>query len=558
MQEQIVETKQCKSCGVTFHITDEDMEFYDKVSPIFGGKKYNIPTPKFCPDCRQQKRMAFKNIYHLYRDEKKWLVSPFSPDKDLNVILQKDWRENQDLWLSFWMVFDYSLSFSKQFKKLQKMAPRWNMIQVNSENCERSMNMSWSKNCYLIRSGVNAENCYYWERIIDSKYILDGYRIHESENCYESSYLNNCYQVFFSKKSKLSSNSFYISDCESVSNCIACVWLRNQNYHILNKPVSKEYFESYKRELIFFKDFRAKTIDDFTKLYYSIPKKYAEIDMSENVIGDEIINSKNVKNCFAVKNVDDVKNVFDGANTKTAMDLHAPDEQELSYECCSNFKLYNCGFCFNSVFLNNCFYCETCANLDNCFACVWLNQKQYCIFNKQYTKDDYEKELSRIVSKMQETWEWDVFFDPILSPFWYNESSAMEDYVLKKEEALAKWFNRSDYESPFPQVDTILKANELPNIQDVTDYILQQAIECEITKKPFRIIKPELEFYRKHNLPIPTKHPDQRHKERMALRNPRKLRDRNCMKCWIDIKTSYSPERKEIVYCETCYNKEVY
>jgi hypothetical protein len=44
----------------------------------------------------------------------------------------------------------------------------------------------------------------------------------------------------------------------------------------------------------------------------------------------------------------------------------------------------------------------------------------------------------------------------------------------------------------------------------------------------------------------------------MALRNPRKLFDRKCDKCWVKIKTTYSPDRKEIVYCESCYNKEVY
>jgi len=44
----------------------------------------------------------------------------------------------------------------------------------------------------------------------------------------------------------------------------------------------------------------------------------------------------------------------------------------------------------------------------------------------------------------------------------------------------------------------------------------------------FRIIKEELEFYRKHNLPIPRKHPDDRHKQRISLRLPRKLYTRTC------------------------------
>jgi hypothetical protein len=72
------------------------------------------------------------------------------------------------------------------------------------------------------------------------------------------------------------------------------------------------------------------------------------------------------------------------------------------------------------------------------------------------------------------------------------------------------------------------------------------------------LIRQELEFYHKYHLPLPRKHPDQRHLERTKLRNPKKLRDRTCNNCWITIKTSYSPDRPEKVYCEQCYNHEVY
>jgi hypothetical protein len=81
-------------------------------------------------------------------------------------------------------------------------------------------------------------------------------------------------------------------------------------------------------------------------------------------------------------------------------------------------------------------------------------------------------------------------------------------------------------------VDKVIPASKLPiNLTDVPDDILNWAIECEITGRPFRIIKQELEFYRKYGLPIPRRHPDQRHLDRMKLRNPRKLYDRECMKC---------------------------
>jgi hypothetical protein len=137
-------------------------------------------------------------------------------------------------------------------------------------------------------------------------------------------------------------------------------------------------------------------------------------------------------------------------------------------------------------------------------------------------------------------WERWEFFPLSASPFGYNETVANEFFPLNKQEALAKWFQRSDYENTIPKVDE------------------ENVVVCEVTGRPFRLIPQEIEFYKKHNLHFPTKHPDVRHLERMKKTNPRKLRDRTCDKCWIAIKTSYNPDRPEKVYCETCYNKEIY
>jgi len=68
-----------------------------------------------------------------------------------------------------------------------------------------------------------------------------------------------------------------------------------------------------------------------------------------------------------------------------------------------------------------------------------------------------------------------------MSSFGYNETVAMEYFPLTKEEAIKKGFKRCDYEIPLPQVEKTLKADEIPNIKNVTDDILNQAIICEVT-----------------------------------------------------------------------------
>lgn len=60
-----------------------------------------------------------------------------------------------------------------------------------------------------------------------------------------------------------------------------------------------------------------------------------------------------------------------------------------------------------------------------------------------------------------------------------------------------------------------------------------------------------------------------RHYQRLKLRNPFKLWNRGCIcdkenhfhgteKCEVEFETSYAPDRPEIVYCEKCYQQEVY
>ena len=83
-------------------------------------------------------------------------------------------------------------------------------------------------------------------------------------------------------------------------------------------------------------------------------------------------------------------------------------------------------------------------------------------------------------------------------------------------------------------------------------------MQCSATNKPYKIIRQELAFYIENNIQIPTQHPDQRHKERLAQRNPRKIHERACSECGKEIFTTYSPERKEKIVCSECYKKLIY
>lgn len=139
--ETLVETKICRHCQTSFPITDKDMEFYEKVSPTFGSppdkggrgvKKFLIPPPTLCPDCRQQRRLSFRNERKLYKRKcdatGKDIVSIYSPDKPFKVYHQDYWWS--DAWdpMDYGREFDFERSAMEQMGELLREVPRPSLL----------------------------------------------------------------------------------------------------------------------------------------------------------------------------------------------------------------------------------------------------------------------------------------------------------------------------------------------------------------------------------------------------------------------------------------------
>jgi CxxC-x17-CxxC domain-containing protein len=206
-------------------------------------------------------------------------------------------------------------------------------------------------------------------------------------------------------------------------------------------------------------------------------------------------------------------------------------------------------------FSHDIWYSDYCFHSKHLFGCCGCKRGEYCILNKQYTKEEYEALVPRIIEHMKQTGEWGEFFPASYSPFGYNETIASEYYPLTREEALKLNFTWRD---PDPK-DYMPQTCEVPDtVAEADTSITAGILACEKTGKNFKITPQELEFYISRELPVPRMHPDERHRVRMKFRSPREIWERPCDKCGIQIQTPYAKERAETVYCEDCYNKEIY
>ena len=220
------------------------------------------------------------------------------------------------------------------------------------------------------------------------------------------------------------------------------------------------------------------------------------------------------------------------------------------------------------------YYCfPDCVNLQYCswviagknnFGCVNLKRKPYCILNKEYTKEEYEKLKEKIIDSMKTNpyvdklgrkFPYGEFFPPEMSKFPYNKSNAMRFFPKTKEQVLSEGYSWVDMEIPTQTVS--ITSDKLPDtISETAETILNETIECEVCARAYKVTKGEYDLLRKMNLPVPHECPKCRENRRFGRLNPIKLYKRNCAKCGQESMTAFSPDRPEIVYCEKCYQAE--
>ena len=393
-------------------------------------------------------------------------------------------------------------------------------------------------------------------------------------------------------------NSAFLFNCSNCHDCFGCVNVKNKSYCIFNKQYTKEeYVEELKKLGINKASGVAAMQEKFKDFSIGFPRRFARKVHATASGGDNLQESKNCKHCFDVfGGAEDCTNVWLAySKARDCIDVDRVGlGGELSYDSSAVYpgsRVIGSRFTFTG---QDIYHSYNTYNGSYLFGCVGLRNKQYCILNKQYTKEEYEALVPKIIAHMNDmpyvdkkgrVHRYGEFFPVEISPFGYNETVAQEMYPLTKEEALLQGFKWQEGQERNYAVTK--RVDELPQtITEVADDICNEVIECEHQGKcadqctnAFKIVPAELQFYRQMGLPLPRLCPSCRHFARVNQRNPVKLWSRKCQcsgatsengkyqnmakhahgegHCSVEFKTTYAPEKPEIVYCEQCYQQEV-
>jgi len=540
----------CKQCTTDFEITDWDRDFY---------KKVDVPEPTLCPNCRQQRRLAHVNQIHLYKRKcdatSEEIISMYPPDAPIPVYSQPYWWGDEWDATAYAQEFDFSRPFFEQWNELQRKVPRQALETSYSldENSDYTNHAGGNKNCYMLFDSDYNWDCYYGSGNNKSKNCIDNYRIKECELCYECVDCVKCYGLKYSQDCDNCSNSAFLKNCIGCKHCFMCSNLKNKEYFIFNKPYDKETYEKLIKSLSKHSELQ-KYFKDWDEFKLKFPQKYMHGVQNENVMGDYLVYCKNAEHCFDSMELWDCKYFYRSfGSAKDCMDC---DECGVNLEnfydtFMTGHNVQNARFslqCFNES--DDLTYCYDCFFTQHCFGCVGLMRKKYCIFNKQYSKEEYEKLVPKIIEHMRKTGEWGEFFPVKYSLCAYNESIAQEYYPLTKEEVLKRGWewcepDKKEYQPATAQVPD--------DSQIIDDSVCNEIFACEDCGRNYKIIEQELKFYKSQGIPIPKKCFYCRYQNRFNIRNKRVLYDRKCDKCGIDIKTTYSPDSPWKVYCEKDY-----
>ncbi len=583
----MTETRTCGHCRRSFVVEADDFSFYEKL---------NVPPPTFCPDCRKQRRLAWRNDSTLYSRAcglcDKNTISIYAPNGPMQIVYcQKCWWSDKWDPKEYGAEYDFSKTFFEQFAELQRRVPALAMTNddgISSVNSEYTQDFARAKNCYMCFIGWKVEDCLYDFYIIGGKEIVDAINsMGECEYTYETVYTEKCYQSRYIYSSVSVSDSAFCYDCRDCTDCFMCVGLRHKRYCFKNKQYTKEEYEKI------LADYRLDTYTgverakkEFADVFFSKPRRFAMLRNCFNCTGDALINGKNSKYCFNVQRPEETRWVENGDTPKDSYDLSVGGELQQCYEGITPDHSYQSRFAIFSWRNTDVSYVDGCHASEHLFGCAGLKKGQYCIFNRQYPKEEYESLVKKIKAQMDGmpyadrqgiSYKFGEFFPAELSYFRYNETVAQESFPLTKEKASAEGLDWQEQFQVTIGKETIDIAKVPDAIADVPDSIVDEVLACAGCARNYRIVPAELKFYRRMRIPLPRRCFYCRQADRLKFKNPHKLWHRQCQcagekesgfkntaahfhgknSCPNEFETPYAPESPEIVYCEQCYQAEV-
>ncbi|MEK7105374.1 MAG: hypothetical protein AAB865_01690 [Patescibacteria group bacterium] len=550
----------CVLTGEKWTMTDEEIGWC---------KKFNVPPSKYSPLARWRILAGFGSAAQYWNNKDprtgKTMIAASHPSSGVKVIPDADWyasdfsnitRDDDPSRSVFATIRE--LETSVPFMAFRNTVPPVNSIAAVSLGDENSYFVlaSRSKNsCF----GINAVD------VEDSVEISQGNNISQSFNVSHSIRIFNSTVVMESQDCM---NCQFIFDCRNCENCFMATNKRNKRFVFCNEQLTEDEYRRRMSEIDL--TCRSTFLKWRDELYRRVreeavwPENFN--DQAENSSGEYLTRVTNCRDCFT--NVSGCHDQYRCAFTfddtyENAYCFGVYSGANNVYGSCLSPRSSQIRFSYLSVQSQNLEYCIHCYNCENCFGCVGLQRKKFCIFNKQYTEDEYWKKLDEIKCRMLDAGEYGEYFPLSMSPMCFLDSGAAQYMLADAEDAKQLGAQSFEPESNGAAGED-LSGTVMKHSSDIPDCLADFKSEEWVGKpvfddhmqRRFTFLPQEIAFYQKMKLPPPAGHFIGRIQDLGWRVNSGEFIEGSCKQCQKALTVSRNktfPERG--VYCREHYLK---
>ena len=298
---------------------------------------------------------------------------------------------------------DFNRPFFEQWHELFSAVPKPNLNLIRCEDCDYCNYSIGCKYCYLTFNSLESENVHYSSLAFYCRDGLELFGCTRCELCFHCIRSEDCYRALFVDFSARCTDSAFLDNCQDCESCYQCCNIRNKQYCIQNKQYTKEEYTKI-IERIDLQSFRV--LEEENAKWYRFlvdqPLRAERMENCENSDGTVLSNCKDCRDCF---------NLQDGENNVNSYGRQLYDSCDTSGWEGSHRLLHGNGILSSrdilfSAIVEHSFSVEYSMSMfqsHDCFGCYGLRKSEYCILNKQYPKEEYEKLRALIIDHMKQT-----------------------------------------------------------------------------------------------------------------------------------------------------------
>ncbi len=291
-------------------------------------------------------------------------------------------------------------TFFSELQKLILAHPKRPSQVLNSENCTFGNFIYYGKDLF---------NCFDVSRSTKGNYLYDSHDCSScsdcnftfrSELCYECVDTHDSFNCDYLEYCGNMTDSYYSYDSANCHDVFGCVHLDNKSFCIFNRQFSEaeyrekvEYLKTLPPEKIL------KVVEDI-KLKQPVTQTRSLHNENSNY-GNYVFYSKNCYMCFDIGKCENCGYIHDSSDDKFTYDVTQSGGIELSYEVIDSGEIFNSDYVHFSKNCNDSSYLIDCLDVKDSLGCFRLNHKQYCILNRQFTKEEYEKISEPIIAELR-------------------------------------------------------------------------------------------------------------------------------------------------------------